>query len=263
MILLPLFACYTKKEGCLNPEATNLDVSADRDCGGCCIFPVLKLDFKHRIDTSRLELNKSFANDVGDTFQIHSFKFYLSDFELEDLNGEVFFIKDTIQLKHFPGTAAEPVLIFPRNVLLVSQDQLSGTLGTLSGVKIFQKLRFKVGLNPEINATWPGAAKSGSALYFQADSMYRQEISSYLYAKLNMQSNAATIDTFQLEWSLPLSPHQIEISANIDAKAGYDLTIPLTIDYRKWVKGIHFASETKTSLAEKIWNNIPSSFSIN
>ncbi len=42
-----LAGCYEPKEGCLDPQAVNYDVTADEACADCCTWPSLRLSVKH------------------------------------------------------------------------------------------------------------------------------------------------------------------------------------------------------------------------
>ena len=86
LFLLPIIIlfsnCRETTEGCLDPEASNFDPSADETC--CCEYPQFSIRFSYNnydTDTTAFGLNKVYNDDGNNPYFITTINLYLSDFD--------------------------------------------------------------------------------------------------------------------------------------------------------------------------------------
>ncbi|MBK9254426.1 MAG: hypothetical protein IPM42_02945 [Saprospiraceae bacterium] len=98
-----LVSCYERKEGCLDMEASNFDFTADDACGECCTDPVFSVSVRHLTNNYLINPDSVLFTNLGQSYKIINFSYYLSGFELIMDDGRKISISETIEFKSPDG----------------------------------------------------------------------------------------------------------------------------------------------------------------
>jgi hypothetical protein len=266
-VLILLFSnCQETEEKCLDAKATNFEVDGYKSCKNCCEYPYLRLtvDFvKEELSKTKLilddSLNPNMVYKIGlDSIQIFESQFYLSDFQLFSPENKVFRTIDSTTLNRQKDTIRTL-----SNYALVSKEKgFDFKIGHFNQSGKFIKFQFKVGLDDVANKTDPSKMPQTHPLSTQRerDSMYLKKDMTYVFNRLAVARwrNPSKKDT--LRFSIT-TPKDVVILKDMSFKEGYDIAIPLTINYAKLIEGVNF-SDTENAIKEKIVSNYAKAFSI-
>ncbi len=267
LFVVLLTSCYERQEGCLDLQATNFDVAADRPCADCCTYPSLQLSPLHRvIPADQPDTSFVFSYDSAyavapfeqDSFRFQSLFFYLYDFRLKGGEGELevsdaFSWYDAAGQKH---TGKDDYVLIDAG----SSSRL--TIGELRAAGQFDSLIFWVGLPPEIRQADITRMPAGHPLNFRSDSLNWEEGTGYIPLRLALYRDAG-----QLQDSTVLrvfEPLRIGLSANAGAfevVQGSDAVLKLQFNYLSWLEGADVRNDLPENLEERIRQQLPASFS--
>lgn len=267
IMVLFLAACKDPVEGCLDVEAVNYDVSADDPCPDCCTYPNLSLAISHRYQDSILFSYDSTYHIGGTNFDTRFEKvaFYLSDFRLVNIdNTDSLEVVETIELDLIGGGTST----FKDDYTFISRSNSSFEyeVGEIRSSGSFSTLRFTVGI--------AGDAANGDALSITneehplalgTDSLWTAS-NGYIFHQiivvpdtLNPPVDSVEIINISGQNNLAF----VELPYELDIALGFDVTIPLKIDYEKWFSGINFVGDSTDQIIDSIVNNTTNAFSIN
>lgn len=262
-------ACYEPTDGCLDVAATNFDVTADNDCCSttedcCCNYPSLNLAISHKVGEGNLVLGDSATYDSIQYFKIIDAKIYLSDFGLIQSDGTRFGVTDTISIYQLQGLDTVSCVV-EDNFILVdrnSSNPFSFNLGGFINAGPVDSLRFLIGLEDKNNLAIPEKMPSDHPLAIQNDSMYWDSSRGYIFSKIRLVKNIAQGDTTTYEIGLPTEPISVGLPYFQTIEFGFDITIPIEINYANWFQGINFAVDSDEEIQTKIVNNLSKAFQI-
>ncbi|MEL6925330.1 MAG: MbnP family protein, partial [Bacteroidota bacterium] len=169
--LFLLVGCYEPVEACLDLQATNFEVTADRACSDCCTYPTLSLSFSHKVDSNFLSNEDVYLNRVGRPYRIESVVFYISNVQLVDAAGNGYGVEDQIELLAL-NNGVEEWLELEDNFLLIERTTRNVTLGEFRSSGDFVGLRFFVGINAPANNANPASLPDGHPLSIGPDSLH-------------------------------------------------------------------------------------------
>ncbi len=265
LFLFSLTGCYEPTEGCLDADATNFDVSADRSCESCCTYPDLKFKVVHKIiPVNQPDTVLSFSYGVAqrvfpDTnhfFKIEKISFLVSNIHLVAANGEETGVKGKLILKT-PVQDTEVENNFAKVNAGSSSDLI---IGKLQHAGTFTKVKFLFGITDEVNAADPASMPENHPLSIIADSTNWAPGDGYISNSIDFKRDTAAatpvteIDLFQAHEILLSLPEEKTFSK------GHDLKVTLSINYGKWFDGIDFDNDSDETIYHKINENIPLSF---
>jgi hypothetical protein len=264
-----LTACVEQQEGCLDINAVNFQVDADRPCTGCCEYPVLELNFQHKAfpDTS---LNLVYEDSVyqdgsGNSFRFRQIRYYLSALHLVRPDGAELTVEDTLQLPiEQPDGHIDFEIVEDNFVLVNPGDYQRKEIGTIHTEGTFSKVKFTFGLAGAANTVDPGALPgdhplSDPSLYWNADSgriFNRIEL-------FRVENDVDTIETV-LEIGMPENLRTIELPLPdpFFLDPGFSAELVLRVDYLTWFEEVNLISDSKEQIIEKIVNKLTESFSV-
>jgi hypothetical protein len=266
LLILFFSSCQPPSKGCLDVKATNFDVTATVSCvDNCCTYPNLTLQTNYIIDeVSKLKIkfddttNVKYRFKLGlDSIRIIGSQFYLSDFQLITLDNKIIKTIDSTLLYRQKDT----IRTLSNYALVGRNNGFDFKIGSFNQSGKFSKLQFTIGLNAEANKTDPSKMPSSHPLGTQRDSMYLKKDITYIFNKLTIEKwrNQSKKDTLRF---FITSPQNVVITKDMFFKEGFDVTIPLTINYAKLIEGVNFSANENT-IKEKIVTNYDKVFSIN
>ena len=131
-------SCFQPEEGCLDIEATNFTLSADRDCvqddntSDCpCTYPDINLVIEHVYNDQAYLPDSVYQNNLGQTFRIRDIQFYMSDICLIRSDSTVVKILDTITLIVSNGGELEKLVAIDDFTLVQNQRRINEVVSTL------------------------------------------------------------------------------------------------------------------------------------
>ncbi len=246
-------ACYEPQEGCLDPEATNLDLMADNACCCCCTYPNLLLSMQHTFqDTFIFRYNDTF-NVNGTEVIFYQMQFYVSEIKLISGSAE-FQVRNDIEVYTSSGSTFSVTDDF----LLASRNTNTYAVGGFREPGSYEGLAFLVGVNDVLDDIILDSLPSDHPLGVQDDSMYVND--NYLsirmaYKPLNVGLDSTVLEIFET------AAINLSTSTPLTVTSGFDKTINLQIAYDKWFDGVDFSSGDLDAIKQNIVNNTSKAFS--
>ena len=181
--------------------------------------------------------------------------------------GEVKTVNDTIRLNILDNaiTLEEKDTLVIDDFVLVSRTNFSYTIGEFIAPGNYEKIEFKVGLNSRLITTNPDTLASTHPLAISSDSMHTgNRTFGYILQKFEIVRDTMTLpDSYTYEILDPFT-NTIDISLDyqFSVEPGFDITIPLKMNYSKWLSGIDFAADSDVMIKSAIVNNTADAISI-
>lgn len=245
--------CQEPTTGCLDVNATNFDVTADKSCeDNCCTYPSLVVQAEHLFDTEKFSLNKKYKIE-NDSIEFLTFQFYLSDFQLIKADNTIATTVDSVLLYR----QTDSIKILKNFVLAGKNIGFDFAVGKFDKPTQYTKVKFQVGLNANVNKAIPSRMPSDSPLSTKSDSMYINADKTYIFNKIVFTRKSKN-DTVRIAIT---TPQPLEIVKNLSFKQGFDATIPLKINYLRFFKSVDF-TQPQNVIKQKIVDNTRSAFSI-
>jgi methanobactin biosynthesis MbnP-like protein len=259
VFLLILVSCKERIEGCKDIEATNYNVSADDPCSDCCIYPKMLLEVYHKYDSLNFSFDSTYII-AGDTVRFKQVIFYLSDFRLVNSTDSIETV-ETIDLDIIGGD----IVTFKDDFTLVSRSisSFSYKVGEIKGTGEFNTLKFSVGLVGESEFANAEAVIDGHPLSLTSDTLWTYP-EGYVFNRVIVIPDTSNIlEVRQIDIKGEVNLVEVSLPFSIDLELGFDATIPLRIDYKKWFSDIDFKAGAIEDIRSKIVNQTPNVFSIN
>ena len=257
LLLFPMLwtGCGEDVEGCLDPNATNFDPSADVSC--CCEYPQLTLKLSYLNyggDSSSFALNIPYNDDNGQVFAVSDLRFYLSGFELVRADNSVVSVTDTIEVMLRNGTLAT----LTDDFCLVRNSVFKYNIGTTNVSGDFTKIRFKVGLDSIASLVNPQDLETVHPLHSDFG-MFSND--SYSYNKIAIIADTSASDiisTYVIDDELVA----IELDYNFTINSGFDTEIKINADLKSLLNTVDFQNDDYNTIISKIVTNTSEIFRI-
>lgn len=253
-LLIFLAACQDPTEGCLNLEATNFDAAADKDC--CCILPQLVLSYRYFYDNDTMptfRLDENYTLENGDTIQFRNFAMYISDVGLIQ-NGNFLIGEDSLKIYRRNPDLDSTIQV--RNINIVRRGSPSSNAGLFNHTGMFEKLRFRFGLDPELNSSPVEDFPRGSVLGLQADSLHTMiPGEGYIFLKLVIYfQESDMVRTFIIKGDA--NSFILERDILFNTTRGVNRIIVLELNFKNLISGIDFDTDSDQVISEKLRGNI-------
>jgi len=267
-----LTGCFQPESGCLDIEATNFTLSADEGCGGddsatnCpCSYPELSMNvnFVYNDQTYRHE---GYYLIDSQLIQIKQIRFYLSDFQLLQSDGDTLRVEDTLSLVVLNENLELETEVFRDDFQLINQ-QRSISLGEVKESGTIEHIRFTVGIKGQANTASPDSISNTRHPLAESEMHTDTLVKGYIFNQISLLKK--TIDgsgSRLLNITQNVEREQfVEVEKPIFVKTpiGESFSLgTLTINHAKWFDGIKFATDSDAVMIEKIVANTPNVFSI-
>jgi len=248
--------CQEPVEGCLDIEAANFDPTADRDC--CCMYPSLQVDLTYRAGEENFSLNAPYEVSEGDTIIFRRAAFYISELKVfQGIREEA--PVDTFFVYSFANNRLDSVE-YISNFALINRSGFSVNMGSFREDGLFDRVRFRIGLNEDLNAQPIELLGGRSRLAIQADSMHTFTDEGYLFLKFVVYLPAID-EEFELTLDASTGPIFYEGPIQMVSVTGFNKNFRLTIDYLAWIDGIDFENDSEMEMRQKLLDNMPGALS--
>jgi hypothetical protein len=260
------WACDPPIEGCLDVEATNFDVSADRACDECCQAPQLVCSVEQLFNSVVWKPDTAYRNDLNQWFIIRSAAFYLSNFEaFQDVN--TFRVTDTLGFRTFGAALGDTTReVITDDVALVRRTALEYRIGEFFPSGIFFQLQADLGLGSTANRVVPRYAPSGHPLSTQPDSLWLSRNEGFCWFQLVIQRDTtpgSATDTLRFTAAdFGNQPYKIVGTGNFFHEPGFDFRFILGIDYGALFQQTDVKQGSLSQIKSSIISNLPTSVAI-
>lgn len=246
--------CVEQKEGCLDSNAINFDVSADKDC--CCEYPKLKLHFSYQLnDSTYWSPGKTLVDVNSQAYKVTSFKMFVAHFEVASGAGEWY----------DPVGFSDRLLVNDKlesvsdNALVITNSKQDYELSKFTMTGLLSEIHFAIGLGSLQNNVNPALIESGPLSLFP-DSLWAGP-GQYIFQQWVIQTDTASaqLDTFNvLE-----SPDVISLvyEPQVLLAKGKDYSVNVNMNLSKWLNGIDWQAG-KLEIVQKIKENSLESISL-
>ncbi len=258
-----LFQCEPPSRGCLDVEATNLELSADRPCeDNCCTYPKLMIAFNQEFDGQVWKPDTAYANNLGHWFVISKASFYFSDFMLSKGNNQ-YTTADSVELKWLNGGDTSKQY-FRNDFMLGRRIPLEYAVGTFRESGIFDGFQCHLGLDETANKVISTKTPSGHPLNKQPDSLWLNNTDRFVWLQLIVKKDTMAntpLDTLRFTANdFGGQPYPIVRSGSFEHLTGINFNIGMTVDFAALFKGINLANIGQAAEKAKILDNLGSTF---
>ncbi len=261
-----LFGCYEPKEGCLNTDAVNYDVTADDPCGDCCVFPSLSLSMQHLIrlpeDTVSFQYGVLYPSEVNalDSFVVDRARYFISDLKLVKENGEEVGVTDSLSLEFSNGTS----ITVEDNFAKLDRDIFQARkIGTVLTEGVVTEIKFTFGLDEFLlQNELTSVISNGHPLDTSSDSLIYEEGLGYIPNLLILRRDTvSTTDSLEFRFFDPVQI-SLPLEAPFVVEKGFNIKLTLKVDYLDWFNGVDFEIDNFPTMEEKIKNNLSNVFHV-
>jgi hypothetical protein len=144
-ILTSSGGCNTRIAGCLDPAAFNFDLDAERDCSGCCVYPVLSVSLSQKWDDRNYSTSDTLLDVHQQPYQIVDLKYFLSSWTWLDAEDRRYSVDSSVI------DCDDTQLQFTNDIALVDTRQFVYTLGTIRNAPAIDSFRLHLGLTEDFS----------------------------------------------------------------------------------------------------------------
>ncbi len=277
LILLFCNACAEKEEGCLDINATNYDVTADEDCCApdlpecCCTYPTLTLTMQHKLGKDSLNNNADFAlnriqtvePDSSHFFIVNDIRFYLSNLQLINSNGEHVGVTDSLAIEVLNDENNLESAIVEDNFSLIKRTQADYIIGNYAGTNTYDSIRFNIGIQKPTNHIFLESLPEEHILNGTEDDLLYIDIEQgFIFNKIILKKDT-TAETIDTELNINnLTTITLPLINTLEVNRGANVAINLRINYLEWFKGINFAVDSDDSIKDQVFLNTVNVFEV-
>lgn len=269
-------SCYTPTDGCLNIDATNYDASADEPCDDCCTFPNLNIKITHSITTQGTfgqdscinhSADSTFNNLANNLFQIKGMEFYLSDFQLVMSDGSISEVEDKMTFMIYADAISQTSkdTTVKDDFVLVKRSSFNYTVGEFRKPGTYVELRFKVGIDKKLSSIDADTLASSHPLSSDNLLHFETRDSGFVYQEFSLVKDtlmdATEIEVYKIGKETANSV-QVILPLFGEIEPGFDVEIPIKVNYSTWLRGINFAANDPETIKSMIVSNTADAFEI-
>ncbi|MCB0584091.1 MAG: hypothetical protein KDD06_02010 [Phaeodactylibacter sp.] len=269
-ILALITACYEPVPGCLDVEAVNYDLEADKNEASDCEYPKVRLALQHRYSKGDTIFRFGLADSVyfdalGNPFRVNNVRFYISNFHLIYTNGQEKEMDETVDILIPQPDGSELPRTIEDNFSLASPRVTQNyTIGTLKESGTLKEIRFAVGVEGLANLADPTSFPETHPLFLQDSSLYFNQDSGYVFEYIELFRDTTAADTIPQILRIGTDAYlkEVRLPIELEKSRGFHLLLTLQVDYSRWFGNINAREDSPEELTEKIVANLAQSFSI-
>ena len=271
-LLAFLPACYEPVTGCLDVEAVNYNLEADKNDSEECVYPKVRLSLQHRYSKNdtlyRFGLVDSVYLDAqGNPFRLNNVRFYISNFHVIYDNGQEKEVDETLDILIPQPDGSKLERTIEDNFSLASPRVAQNyTIGTLKESGTLQEIRFALGVEGLANLADPASFPETHPLSLRDSSLYFSQDSGYVFEYIELFRDTAAADTIPVVLRIGTQPYlrevRLPVPVSFKKSKGFHLLLTLQVDYSKWFGDIDARLDSPEILTGKIVANLAQSFSV-
>ncbi|PHN05770.1 MbnP family protein [Flavilitoribacter nigricans] len=265
-------ACYEQVDGCLDTNALNFSLDADRECDGCCTYPALSIRLVHQwidADTSFTfrYTSGAFKDGGGNPFVIDRITYYLQNFSLVTDAGTRVSTTDTVLVGYLNDIGFYEDRYIPDDYLLINATVSSAfEVGTLAQNGNFTQLQFELGVDDFMDRILPGSLTNNHPLSLLDTTMYDLNNGRYVSNRLDLaRDTTQNAEDLLLQYGAERStvPVSVAIPGGFPLPAGFNMVVTLQVNYAEWFQNVNnIATATPETIIPQIVAGLPNSFTL-
>lgn len=138
--VIVLNSCTTREQGCLDIYASNFDLSAEKDCDDCCLYPALNVSLSQVWHDTSFNIQFPVLDMDGDSFRIIDLKYFLSAWRLYGTNEERYSVDSAL-------LGCIPFVVYSPDVIVADARQFNYQLGIIREAPAIDSLCVTLGLD--------------------------------------------------------------------------------------------------------------------
>jgi len=246
-------SCYEEKEGCLDIQSVNYDLSADYPCEDCCSYPSLTLWISHQADEQLLSFDSVYTNNLGQEYMFVDYKLVVSNFRFMDDGLNTYRSLDSIRVNNIDNTNA---FFINEDIAVISRGSIQYNLGSFNASGNLERLAFDVGLEPtkrniDLSSLADNHPLNDTLLLDDSGEL----LNGYFVLK-NMITGNEIIILLQKEES----NQEVYFDTQSFVNPGFSIELNLIIDYQYLLYTADFETDSNEMICNKLLLNIPTSF---
>lgn len=243
-------SCYEPVEACLDPLASNYDVTTDNICDACCTYPPIAYELKHMLADSTITFGVVLTNNINDTFILLDQAFYLHRVHLYDIDSNEIPLLDSISviLSNESVKFADDLVVVNKNNALISGLNAYRTDKDIHSMKIL------FGVDDLFNQI-DIAKLAGTSSLIPQEELYDTIKNKYFSAFYKFVAGPELKDTLSIHLEQDAS-YTIVFEKPIAINRGQVLNVPFTIDYDILFKDVEFGSGDIIKIKNQLEANI-------
>lgn len=247
--ILLLISCNTRKNGCLDIEADNFDLSAERACDDCCTYPDVGIILSQKWGDRNFSTSDTLYDINGQAYRITDLKYLLADWHWISIDGNSYTV-DPVSLP-----CPDSPVTFTDDFALIDTRQFTYTLGSFRQAVDVATITFAIGTEVNVDCAdqtlsqFPKEIAMSSPLW-QTSAQKLKDIRLIVQPDLTIdQTDTIYIDLTQ----------QFSLAFPFSFVKGMNGQWPVTVDYQKWFANVNLQSPA--TFEQNIIAGLPGSFS--
>lgn len=241
-------SCNTRIEGCLDINAKNFDLDAEKACDDCCEYPPILLSVSPKWNDKNFTTLDTFFDINGASYKIIDLKYILSSFSWNGTEGIVYSI-DSAEIDCGPNTTT-----YTPDIILINPGKVDYILDSIRLFPSISSFKMKLGWSPhlecvdETSENVPVLFSDESAVWDSAQNA-RAAVRIILQRDISME----VFDTLFVH-----TCQEILIQYDLALQPGMDTRLKVSVNYAQWF--MDALVHDLTSFSPSIEGNIEGSF---
>ena len=255
---LSLFACAENEKGCLDPNASNYDVTADKNC--CCTYPSFSVEINsvYGSDTVPFMLGNTYKSDAGTAFKFLELDLILYAERLTDDMDEPYGIIEELDYQYMLDNSKQSGTI-PDDFIAFNPNSFSYTLGSFNQSGSFKSFDITWGLTEELRGICRDDLDDGQPL--KENKFYDAAANQVVSLSLRMiPDTLSKMDT--LEILSAVHPTIANMNGSLSLKPGVSFVTLTNFDVKKWISSIDFKNESEENIVKLLTENFSGAWSL-
>ena len=225
-MLWVMTSCNTRIEGCLQANAENFDLNAEKACDGCCTYPSVSLSISQKWNDRNFANTDTLYDVHGQAYRIQDLRYYLTSWSWKDADGAVYTV-DSVNAE-----CGDAMLTYTPDIVVVDTRQFSFTLGTIRQSPEIQTVTSTLGLTEDFSCLDWNSADTPDALT-DASPLWNPATQRLETIRLVLQKDIDldVFDTLFIHTRLPAT-----IAYTAQWSPGIDTQLKLSVNYGLWFK---------------------------
>lgn len=250
---LLISACGNKKEGCIDVNAVNFDVSAEENC--CCVYPRMGLDVEY-YNGDRPLADSVLLDAAGDTVLIDKLTFFISGLLWTNERDEELRGDQRTWLFLTPDNYHDSTRCIDDYYLIRSSGSKVENF-TFTQSTVLRSLSLTIGVADSGWTNQPFYMKDANhVLAGNIDSMYDYSSNQYRTLRLayRLKNSADKADTIYVGGKD--TRKNFKLNLNYHTVLGFNNYVIIRIRLDKLIKGIRFRMDDPETITQKLKENI-------
>lgn len=241
------WGCNTREQGCLNPDASNFDLNAEKACDDCCTFPSASITLSQKWNDENFFTADTFYDVHSNPYRILDLQYFLSSFAWENIDGQLFTVDSTNA-----DCAGEP-LRYTNDIVAIRPTLFKYPLGSFRTAEEVDSLRFHVGLVEDFTCL-EDTLSSTPVILTPSSPLWNPNTESLSTIRLVL--DRFRTDSLQDTVFIDVH-HTFELAYPVVMKRGTDHSFLLTANYALWFATVDTAD--LNSFSTSVINGLPGS----